>query len=189
MRIPPKRTAVIIVSALAIVIVARCVWAFTVVHSVASTVKRSVEIGFGPVGQPDRIGHWVSDHIDLPAWLHRGTFDVALRPVTEFEVWYFAGLRGDLGAEIRRFSGLRRVTIIVDYGPTESDWTLICTRLKTLPRLEELWIGSPDLTERGLQPLVGHPRLRTIVIAKGRFDADAEKRIAASFPNAKIEFP
>src|SRR4029434_3961780 len=36
-------------------------------------------------------------------------------------------------------------------GPSESEWTLICTRLKTLPRLEELEIGGAELTGRALQ--------------------------------------
>lgn len=186
-----RRVFAILAATLLVLVVARFAWAFVIVRSLSSTVARSVEIGFGPVGQSDRLGHLVIDHFDLPDWLHRGTFDVAFRPVSEFEIYYFADLRGDLGAELLRFSGLRRVTIIASdhVGPTESEWTLICTRLRTLPRLEELEIGGPDLTQLAIQPLSGHPRLRKLTIARGIFEADDQRLVTATFPRTTVAFP
>ena len=181
MRVPRLSRKVSFVAAVfCACLIARSVWAFTVVRRVTSTVARSVEIGFGPVGQPDSLGHWALDHFKLPAWLHRATFDVAFRPVREFELYYPEHLVGDLGAELLRFHGLRRVTIDAnDFDePTEAQWALLCARLRALPELEELELAGVHITDESIKPLANHPKLRIVIISQGSLTTESTTTFA-----------
>lgn len=97
-----------------------------------------------------------------------------------------------LGNAIRRCSGLRSVEVL-DWGgwgtpptPPESSWRSLCEALRTLPRLEELGIGSEELTDAALAPLGGHPTLRKITLERVPMSITPESaRIFASMPNLK----
>jgi hypothetical protein len=45
------------------------------------------------------------------------------------------------------------------------------------------------LTERAIQPLVGHAKLRKLTLAGGNFEANDRKLITAAFPTTIVEFP
>ena len=153
---------------LAVAVVCRVWWAHTVVARICACMDRSIEIGFGPLGHPDELGREVRRLGDYEDWIHRATWDVAFRRIEEFEVYYPGRISGDLGHELLRFSGLRRVTIDVNDSdePTEQQWYRICTQLRLLPELERLELAGMKLTDHALSPLVGHPRLRRLEITQ-----------------------
>jgi hypothetical protein len=102
-------------------------------------------------------------------------------PIEQIDVYYFEKFHGDLGAALARFPVLRRVTVFDDEedGPTESEWTLLCTRLRALPQLETLRLGGDYLTNESIAPLAGHPQLRSIIIREGRLTAACAKTFAS----------
>jgi hypothetical protein len=55
-------------------------------------------------------------------------------PIRDITVYDFEGFEGDLGAALLRMGNLRRVELVSAQG-TESDWELLCTRLRALPNL------------------------------------------------------
>jgi hypothetical protein len=93
--------------------------------------------------------------------------------IQDVHIYYFEAFRGDLGAALARFPDLRRVTVIDNEQdlPTESEWTLLCTRLRTIPHLEEIEIGGAWVTDAAIAPLAGHPALHTLSISFGRLTA------------------
>lgn len=169
MRVPkPTRLALAIAAVLFLWATARIIWATATVGHITSTVARSKEIGFGPIDEPDRLGHWIHRHVELPNWLHRAVFDVAFRRVREFELYYPERLTGDLGTELLRLPELRRVRIDCnDFDePTEAQWTHLCSRLRELPKLEELELAGLRLSDAAIRPLSGHPRLRVVIVSQ-----------------------
>jgi hypothetical protein len=102
-------------------------------------------------------------------------------PIREISVYDFEGFDGDLGAALLRMSSLRRVELYSTEG-TESEWALVCTRLRALPHLEELEIGGRQLTDGAIAPLAGHPRLRRLIINEGPLTV-ASTRTFTSLPH------
>lgn len=162
-----------------VLLACRCFWAWQTVARIAGTVERHTEMGFGPLGEPDRFGRSVCQTIDVEEWFPRGVFDVVLRPVREFEIYYFEHLRGDLGKELQRFPHLKKVSIYdnMDGQPSESEWQRLLGWIRQMPDLEELDIGGDRLTDAALASLAGHPRLRMLTVDYSRLT----KRSLATF--------
>ncbi len=154
----------------AVLLACRFLWAWQTVKRIAGTVKRHREMGFGPLGERDRLGAAVDRKIDVEEWFPRGVFDVALRPVEEFEVFYFEGLHGDLGRELQRFPHLKKVSIFenMDGQPSETEWQKLIGWIRQMPDLEELDIGGERLTDAALASIAGHPLLRVLTVDQGR---------------------
>lgn len=92
--------------------------------------------------------------------LFRGT-------IREIEIADPEGFRGDPGAALKRFPGLRRLTVHDcgnNDGPTAAEWQLLCERLRSLPELEEIDLAGRFIADPSVAPLAGHPALRTIRI-------------------------
>jgi hypothetical protein len=102
-------------------------------------------------------------------------------PIEKIGVYYFEKFQGDLGAGLARFPELREVIVHENEidGPTEAEWRLLCTRLRTLPHLERLEIGGPHLTDESIAPLAGHPQLRRIEIDGGSLTAGCTQTFAS----------
>jgi hypothetical protein len=103
-------------------------------------------------------------------------------PIRDFRIYEFLEFHGDLGSELARFQNLRRVMVENnDYSnlPTESEWTLLCTRLRTLPHLEEVTLGGVSVTDAAIAPLAGHPELQTIEISSGHLTLESNKTFAS----------
>jgi hypothetical protein len=103
--------------------------------------------------------------------LFRGT-------IREIEIVDPEGFRGDLGAALKRFPGLRRVTVHDcgnNDGPTEAEWQLLCERMRSLSELEELDIAGRFISDASVGPLAGHPALRTIRVRCSRLTPECAK--------------
>jgi hypothetical protein len=103
-------------------------------------------------------------------------------PIEEIIIGYPEKFRGDaLGAALARFPRLRYFCVeeLDEKGLTESDWTLLCRRLRDLPQLEEVELGGPTLTNAALAPLAGHPKLRIVTIQDGRFTHECARTFSA----------
>jgi hypothetical protein len=86
-------------------------------------------------------------------------------PVTTIEIRDAGGLKSDLGAALARFPHLRMLLVRESLGSmTESDWKLLCTRLRTLPRLRHVYLHGDQLTDDALAPLEGHPHLGSVIL-------------------------
>jgi len=110
-------------------------------------------------------------------------------PIREIHVYDFEAFRGDLGAALARFPHLRRVTVFtMEESPAESEWTLLCTRLRTLPELEEIEIGGYWLTDAAIAPLAGHPQLRSITIPYARLTVGSAPTFASMPRLSKLHF-
>ena len=97
--------------------------------------------------------------------------------IRDIHIYYFEAFRGDLGAVLARFPELRRVTVFENEpnSPTESQWTLLASRLRALPRLEEIELGGAWVTDAAIAPLAGHPGLRVVTILDGRLSPECTK--------------
>jgi len=92
-------------------------------------------------------------------------------PIETINIGYPEKFRGDtLGAALARFPKLRFFAVVEleDTGLAESEWTLLCMRLRVLPQLEEIELAGPTLTNAAVAPLAGHPNLRVVTILDGR---------------------
>ncbi len=151
--------------------------------AIQNAVQRDWEISFGWSTGSDKPAF-------LPAWLDEAADDFFTRilgythgdtnrdivyrerfraffrgPIEDAHIYDFEGFRGDLGAALTRLPRLRRVTAYsMREADSESEWTQLCTHLRTLPQLEELDIGGHQLTDRAVAPLAGAPQLRILRI-------------------------
>ena len=150
------------------------------VAAVQDSLDRAWEITFGDQDKPIALPDWLDDKTsevltrifrydpDNRYSIHRARFRSLFRGPIEFiGIYYPENIRGDLGATLRRFPHLRRFTFFEneDDFPTEADMTLLCTRLRSLPKLEEIELGGGQLTDAALAQLAGHPGLRTVEIS------------------------
>jgi len=189
---------------LAVLLGARLKTAFDVA-SVQDAVQRDWEIEFGPVSQP-RKPAMLPEFLDAAVWDYLFThyrdpadpnapakarnrnavyytrfLSLFRGPIREIHIHDFEAFHGDLGAALARFPNMRRVSVF-DSGldlPTESEWTSFCTRLRALPRLEEIELGGAWVTDRAIAPLAGHPHVRTLSIRYGRLTTDSTKTFAS----------
>jgi hypothetical protein len=103
--------------------------------------------------------------------LFRGT-------IREIQIMDPEGFRGDLGAALLRFPGLRSVTVHDYYdlkAPREAEWKLLFTRLRSLPNLEELNLGGRGISDAAVTPLAGHPTLRAIRVRYSELTPESAK--------------
>ena len=143
---------------------ARLAWAAYVVDRVRSTVVRSAEMSFARHEAPGRLRVFYRELLPKFELLHSETFNVAFNPVTDFNVFYFEDFNGDLGAELLRFRGLRRIAVeeLSKPVPNERQWRKLCTALRSMENLEELELAGNELTDDALAPLRGHPHLKSV---------------------------
>ena len=111
-------------------------------------------------------------------------------PIREVHIHFMEGLRGDLGAALARFPGLRRVTVedVFAKVPTEAEWRLLCTHLRSLPDLEEVELGGTWITDASIAPLSGHPRLEKVTIGYGPITLKCAETFARMPRLTKLEF-
>jgi hypothetical protein len=143
--------------------------------------------------------------------LFRSLFRGPIRGITIYEPHL---ARGDVGAALLRFPHLRQVSIGDAHSFKESDWTLLCRRLRVLPELEEVELEGNEVTDASIVPLSGHPRLRKITIEayqltpnclktlttlpsltdvtieeSGHFKPEDRKAMAAALPGVTFDIP
>ena len=89
--------------------------------------------------------------------------------IREIRIYDPEGFRGDLGAALQRFPGLRLVEVhdLHTSLPSEKEWELLCRRLRELPDLETLHLQGRWITDAAIAPLAAHPRLRSLAITWG----------------------
>lgn len=182
------------------------------IKAVQNAIDRDWEISFDqmglPFGRPARLPSFLDSR--AKAWFdwryastggYDGTQPVKTRnrdvvyyerfralfrgPIEVIDIGYPEGFRGDdLGLALARFPKLRRFCVFEneDTGPSESEWALLCRRLRALPQLEELELAGCWLSDSAIAPLAGHPRLRVVTILEGRLSPGCTKTFAA-IPN------
>jgi hypothetical protein len=109
-------------------------------------------------------------------------------PLRDVHIYYPEAFQGDkLGAALLRLPELRHLTVkeVDPSRPTEADWKLLFTRLRSAPNLETLDIGGDRITEDALTPLAGHPHLQSITIEYSRL-TPACARLFSSMPRLKL---
>ena len=170
------------------------------VAAVQNAVQLDWEIGFydsSRAHMPSMVPARVDDTVwDFLSWIHykRGYEKRNRREVNyqrflalfrgsieEINVYNFEAFCGDLGAAFARFPDLRRVKVFDDepHFPTESEWALLCARLRALPNLEKIEFGGSWLTDAAIDPLAGHPSVRRICILRGRLTAECRVTFAS----------
>jgi len=183
-----------------------CIQRVSAVAAVQDSLNRAWEIHFNaggcPAILPEYLDGKVQDFLDdkfestagyddggsLPAHtrnhaeIHIERFRAFFRgSISDISIYDPQAFRGDLGTALARFPELRRVSVDGCIGPypTEADWTLLCTRLRSFPQLKEIELGGTWVTDAAIAPLAGHPQLRTISINSGRLTADCTKTFRA----------
>ena len=194
------------------------------VAAVQNSLERGWEINFGSQPVPPGLPAFVDSQVDDLLYqmfanppgirktqpistlnrdlIYQERFRAFFRsPIREIDIADPEGFRGDLGAALARFPGLRRFTIFDNEqtGPTEADWKLLCTRLRALPDLEEVALAGPMITDAALAPLSGHPKITKVEIDYARLTPKSIETFA-SMPslrelhigdiiNSEIEWP
>jgi hypothetical protein len=100
--------------------------------------------------------------------------------IEEVHIYYPVDIRGDLGAALLHFGGLRKLTFFENEAhlPTEASYKLLCQRLRSAVNLEELELGGGQLTSNAVAPLEGHPKLSKLKISYScRLTADVLKTL------------
>ena len=174
----------------------------TAVAAVQDSLERAWEIDFNAGGCPaslpapidDRLYNFLVDRLPdkegdvLERYLNRNViWHERLRalfrgPMRSIRIYEPDAFRGDLGGALARFPELERISVDGSVGenyPTEVDWTLLCTRLRSLTQLKEIELGGTWVTDAAIAPLAGHPRLRTISINIGRLTVDSVRTFRA----------
>jgi len=159
------------------------------VAAVQDVVERNWEITFGAkqrpallpesidtaiynylVGKYDHESGVGARHTELQGYiLHERFRALFRRPIQNIEIRYPEGIRGDVGAALQRFPALQRVTLEESGGMSESEFKVLCRRLRQLANLEELTLIAMPATDAALAEFAGHRRLRSITIVGGAF--------------------
>jgi len=163
------KAAILLSLALLVFFWVRITWAAGVIKRVKGCVYRPDEMAFTFQSQPGDLRVKAAAYIPDFDVFYDELLPLLFKPVTEFEIFYFEGFYGDLGAELAQFKHLRRLAVcenLAEY-PTEPEWKQFCTHLRTLDHLEELQIGGQNLSDAALQPLSGHAALKRLRISMG----------------------
>jgi len=128
------------------------------------------------------------NHVSYRYSVYHERFRAMFRgPIREIGIFDPEGFRGDLGAALLRFPGLRVVEVhdLNTPIPSEKEWELLCRRLRELPDLETLHLKGQWITDAAIAPLSTHPRLRSIAITWGTANGltPACLKTFASIPN------
>jgi hypothetical protein len=153
-------------------------WRYYRAAAVQNALVRDWEISFEPQRQLSGGQDWVYDKLgrlmtgreelfgrENPEEIYPERVRVAfLGDITEIGIYYPEGFRGDLGAALLRFRELKKFTVYENepYAPTESDYKLLCQRLRELPALEEIELGGAQISSDALKPLAGHSMIRKL---------------------------
>jgi len=130
------------------------------------------------------------NHVSYRYSVYRERFRAMFRgPIREIRIFDPEGFRGDLGAALQRFPGLRLVEVrdLNMEIPAENEWELLCRRLRELPELETLHLEGHWITDAAIAPLSAHPRLRSLSITWGTGNGltAASLKTFAAIPNLK----
>ena len=164
-----------------------CIERVTSVAAVQNSLERAWEIDFNAGGCPASLPTVIDDKVydflfdrfpdkngellnrDI-IWHER--FRALFRgPIRDIKIYEPDAFRGDLGVALARFPELQRVSVDGSVGenyPTEANWTLLCTRLRSMTQLKEVELGGTWVTDAAIAPLAGHPSLRIILINNGQ---------------------
>jgi hypothetical protein len=175
------------------------------VAAVQDSMSRNYEITFGTEDRPRILPAFIDDPVQealgsiFEATQGAGNKDIVYGerfrslfrgPVRKIEIWEPHNFTGDLGAALLRFPRLQRLAVndCVDT-PTEAQWTLFWSRIRSLPELEEIEFDGNNITNASIAPLSGHPRLRKITLDGYHLTAGCVKTLATlpSLTNLTIE--
>ena len=133
-----------------------------------------------------RFFNWMDDTGQQSILMHDRFRALFRAPITDIDIYEPTELSGDLGAALHRFPKLQRMSLCGngDSFPMEADYRLLCTRLRELPRLEELALDGGQLTTVSLAPLAGHPTLQKLTLPYSRITPDITQ-VLATIPNLK----
>ena len=200
------------------------------VAAVQNSVQRNYEITFESEDRPaslpaliDSGVNWMLQHLFASTTgssnldiIYQERFRAFFRgPIHYISIYEPHAFLSDPGAALARFPNLSHVEVDCDGGtsPTESQWSLLCTRLRSLPDLEEVGLGGDYLNDACIAPLAGHPRLRCVTIESGqitvkslstfssmpqlsklligdeRLTTDVANALKAALPKVKTVFP
>jgi len=169
------------------------------VAAVQDVVERNWEITFGAeqrpallpesidtaiykylVGKYDHESGEGPRHTELQGYiLHERFCALFRRPIQNIEIHYPEGVRGDVGAALQRFPGLRSVTLEEFNDMPEANFKVLCAKLRRLSDLEELTLLGVPMTDAALAEFAGHPRLRSMTTSGGHFTAECAKTFAS----------
>jgi hypothetical protein len=209
-RFGKKTWALVTISTVVALVLWNMIAQMLAVAKVQECLERDWEISFGPRSAASRpamlpayLDDKVSDYLSRkyesvagygPGPAHTRNRDVVYHerfralfrgPIREISIYYSEGLRGDLGAALARFPGLRFFCFYDEADvPTGAEWKHLCTWLRRFPELETLEIGGNSITDESIAPLAGHPRLRSITIQQSQLSPECVK-IFAMLPNLK----
>ena len=180
---PRKRGRLLVFAALAVLLLCGVpfVWNYYRVAAVQNTLARNWEITFGKEGRPDAMPKILDDKVQgllgdkenrwgeqIPYVVYRERVRAMFRGrIEEVHIYYPVDIRGDLGAALLHFEGLRKLTFFEneEHLPTEASYKLLCQRLRSAMNLEELELGGGQLTSDVIAPLAGHPKLNRLKIS------------------------
>lgn len=179
----PRKRSRLLVFATFVVLLLCCVplgWRYYRVAAVQNALNRDYEIIFGSAERPAAMPKVLDDNLQKFLKDKRGTWN-RMNPdiiygervramfrgnVTEIQIYYHEGIRGDLGAALLRFPDLKKLTVF-ETDSHLADYKLLCQRIRQLPDLEEIELGGSQLTSDDIAPLAGHPKLRELIISNG----------------------
>jgi hypothetical protein len=82
---------------------------------------------------------------------------------------YVDSLQGDLAQALTQYSDLDGLRIEgKDDRVTSSDWNVICTAVRALPKLDWVVLQGPTIVDDSIAPLSGHPSIGIVKIDLGR---------------------
>ncbi|QIF02658.1 hypothetical protein [Roseimicrobium sp. ORNL1] len=193
---PRKRGRLLVVTALAVLFLCFVPsgWNYYRVAAVQNALTRNWEITFGKEGKPDAMPGFLDDKVQallgdkenrwgeqIPSVVYRERVRAMFRGrIEEVHIYYPVDIRGDLGAALLHFEGLRKFTFFENekHLPTEASYKLLCQRLRSAMNLEELELGGGQLTSDAIAPLAGHPKLSRLKISYScRLTADVLKTL------------